>query len=230
MARNNGRRSFLPVEKRSAGSGAVDPASPSGRYAEAPAAALIPLLRIENSRNPALVGGAMLISPILFFLLARALLVARRADPIRAGCVYQTRPSPRSGRDGNRVLAELLPAGRDGRAYRTRRDCGRPRPTPDNRVSGPRRAPRPNAQPPDFRSAKTRIGRRAFNAGPAMLREISRRAVPSTRTATGDDTAPTWSEAGSVGCEWRGARSGRARTRKGRARGAAGDCIGNGKS
>lgn len=85
MARNNGRRIFLPTEKRNAGAGAVGPASPAGRNAEAPAAALLPLLRVENSRNPALAGGAMLISPVLYFFMARALLVARRAGAIRTG-------------------------------------------------------------------------------------------------------------------------------------------------
>ena len=69
----------LAISIRSAGTGAVGPASPSGRYAEAPAAALHPLPRVENSRNPARSGGAMLISPILCFLVARALLAARRS-------------------------------------------------------------------------------------------------------------------------------------------------------
>ena len=85
--------------------GAVGPASPAGRYAEAPAAALFPLLRVENSRNPALMGGAMLISPMLFFLVDRALLAARRAGTIRPArvthAVDERRHSTLSEGDGS---------------------------------------------------------------------------------------------------------------------------------
>lgn len=64
-----------------------------------------PLLRVENSRNPALMGGAMLISPMLFFLVDRALLAARRAGTIRPArvthAVDERRHSTLSEGDGS---------------------------------------------------------------------------------------------------------------------------------
>ncbi len=229
MARNNGRRSFLPVEKRSAGSGAVDPASPSGRYAEAPAAALHPLPRVENSRNPALVGGAMLISPILFFLMARTLLVARRAGPIRAGCVYRARLSLRSGSDSARELTDMLPPGRDGRTFAPEGTTGRPRLVAKKPLSGPQRAARRGTQPSRLSTSQDSdrsIGDEHYTAGVAGGRQEK----PSQqRAATGDDTAADMVRGRERGMQAERRSIGASRTRKGRARSAAGDSIGDGK-
>ncbi|KWV48686.1 hypothetical protein AS026_11980 [Rhizobium altiplani] len=46
--------------------GAVDPASPSGHFVEAPAAALFPLLARREFPKSRPAAGAMLISPIFF--------------------------------------------------------------------------------------------------------------------------------------------------------------------
>lgn len=61
----------------------------------------------------------MLISPMLFFPVARALLVARRAGAIRMGR-GTAEPEVAMTAGNGRVI---LPAGRGGRLGRTRREC-----------------------------------------------------------------------------------------------------------
>lgn len=151
----------------------------------------------------------MLISPILFFLMARALLVARRAGPIRAGCVYQTRPSPRSRRDGNRALADMLPAGRDGPTFAPEGTTGRPRLVAKRPLSGPQRAARRGTQPSRLSTSQDSdrsIDDEHHTAGGGGDRQGN----PSQqRAATGDNTAADMVRGGgAVGCGRRGARPG----------------------
>ncbi len=71
-----------PMKNGAQGAGAVDPASPSGHYVEAPAAALLPLLARREFPKSRPTAGAMLISPMLFILAGSRLarFTSRRRD------------------------------------------------------------------------------------------------------------------------------------------------------
>lgn len=71
--------------------GAVGPASPSGHYVKAPAAAFFRSLRVENSRNPARERRYADFSDTLHFLADRALLVGTLTGT-NAGKVPVPRP------------------------------------------------------------------------------------------------------------------------------------------
>lgn len=171
----------------------------------------------------------MLISPMLFFFVARALLVARRAGAIRTG-----RSTVERGGDGDWQPARILPAGNRRSAGPHPKRLRGKSPALTSVAAAPSSLRRTHqmqdaAIVPCLRPARAQGDQRAMKTGSAGLQESVEAPVPASSASAAIRHGRRHDPVRERCVGRRPCSMGRGRPRQGKARSAAGERTGDGK-